>query len=217
MIHGGFWKQLYGAEYGAPLAVDLAARGWTAVNVEYRRVGVGADGRAGEGGHPETFDDIATAIDLLRDIDVDLSKVIALGHSAGGHLAAWAAARHRFERWAGGVRLSGVVAQAGVLDLAAAYDEGLGGGAVERFAGPPRLAYDLIDPARHQPLDVPVRCVHPRDDEDVPLRYSEEYVARASSGATLTVVEGDHYAVIDPESAAWRVVVGELEAIAPRR
>ena len=98
VIHGGFWKAEYGASLGAPLAEDLAARGWTAWNLEYRRVGNG-------GGDPATFDDVAAGIDLLADVEgLDLGTVLTLGHSAGGHLAAWAAARGRSARW-GDVRV----------------------------------------------------------------------------------------------------------------
>ena len=89
VIHGGFWRAQYDASLGAPLAQDLVERGWTAWNLEYRRVGNG-------GGFPETFDDVAAGIDRLADVDgLDLSTVVTLGHSAGGHLAAWAAARGR--------------------------------------------------------------------------------------------------------------------------
>ena len=88
-IHGGFWKAEYDAGLGRPLAAELARRGWTTLNIEYRRVGNG-------GGVPETLDDVAAAIDTLRTVEgLDLSTVVTLGHSAGGHLATWAAARRR--------------------------------------------------------------------------------------------------------------------------
>ena len=106
LIHGGFWKAQYGLDLEVALAQDLAGRGWAAWNIEYRRLGNG-------GGVPETLDDVAAAIDALADIDgVDLSRVVAIGHSAGGHLAAWSATRENPR-----VPLTGVVSQAGVLDL----------------------------------------------------------------------------------------------------
>jgi len=211
VIHGGFWKVEYGADLGRPLAVDLTRRGWTTLNVEYRRVGNG-------GGVPETLDDVAAAIDWLRTIDgLDLSTVVTLGHSAGGHLATWAAARTRFDRWADGVPVTGVISQAGVLDLEAAYDANLGGGAVEAFVGSaPGLAYDRVDPARQLPLDAPVWCVHGRDDDVVPLSQSADYVARATAAgaaAELVEVEGDHFVVIDTESDAWARIVGILDGL----
>ncbi len=91
VIHGGFWRARYDLSLGRPLAADLAARGYTAWNLEYRRVGNG-------GGWPATFADVAAGIDLLADLDVDTCAVVAIGHSAGGHLAAWAAGRQRCRR-----------------------------------------------------------------------------------------------------------------------
>ena len=201
VIHGGFWKAAYGLELGRPLAADLVSRGWVSWNLEYRRVGDG-------GGVPATFDDVAAGIDLLADLGLDLSKVVTLGHSAGGHLATWAASR-------GGV--TAVVSQAGVLDLWSAYADGLGGGAVGALLGhAPSEADDGHDPLRQVPLDVPVWCVHAPDDDTVPISQSRAYVAaaRAAGGrATLVEVPGDHYSVIDPESEAWALTVGILERL----
>ena len=132
VIHGGFWKSAYDASLGRPLAADLAARGWTAWNIEYRRVGPDP---GGGGGVPGTLDDVAAAIDLLADVpDLDLTTVVTLGHSAGGHLATWAAARDRYD-WPAAVPVTAVISQAGVLDLAGAVAAGLGTGAVEAFVG----------------------------------------------------------------------------------
>ena len=130
VIHGGFWRAQYDCSLGRPLAASLVEHGWAAWNLEYRRVGNG-------GGVPETLDDVAAGIDALADVDgLDTTRVITLGHSAGGHLATWAASRGRFERWQPErVRVTGVVAQAGVLDLRAAHALGLGDGAVEGFLG----------------------------------------------------------------------------------
>jgi acetyl esterase/lipase len=202
VIHGGFWKAQYDAALGLPLAISLAEAGWTAWNLEYRRVGNG-------GGFPKTLDDVAAGIDALADVDgVDTSRVITLGHSAGGHLATWAASRGRFERWQPErVPVTGVVSQAGVLDLRAAHELGLGGGAVEAFLGhPPGPADDQVDPFRQVPLDVPVRCVHGRGDTTVPVGQSADYVANARTAgadADLLEVDGDHFVVIDPTDPAW--------------
>lgn len=210
VIHGGFWKAQYGAEYGAPLAADLADRGWTTANVEYRRVGAG-------GGWPATCDDVAAAIDRASD-EVGPGPVVALGHSAGGHLAAWSAARTRFDRWAGGTELTHVVSQAGVLDLSAAFRDDLGTSAVRAFMGadPSDPSYDLADPRRHVPLDVPLWAVHARDDDTVPFAQSVDYVesaTRAGAEATLVEVGGGHFGVIEPASEAWARIVEVLEGI----
>ncbi len=214
VIHGGFWKSAYDASLGRPLAADLAARGWTAWNIEYRRVGPDP---GGGGGVPATLDDVAAAIDLLAEVpDLDLTTVVTLGHSAGGHLATWAAARDRYD-WPATVPVTAVISQAGVLDLAGAVAAGLGTGAVEAFVGAaPGPAYDRVDPTRQLPLDVPVWCVHPDGDAVVPLSQSADYVDRAvaaGAAAELVVVEGDHFVVIDPQSAAWTRTLAILDGL----
>ncbi|MGH3423612.1 MAG: alpha/beta hydrolase, partial [Nocardioidaceae bacterium] len=154
LIHGGFWRAAYGLELNAPIAGDLAQRGWTVWNLEYRRLGNG-------GGWPQTFEDVAAGADHLeqmaaRGIDVDLDHVVAIGHSAGGQLAAWLAGRRALSGHLPGVdpavEISAVVSQAGVLDLSLAVHRGLGGGAVPELVGgtlrerPAR--YDAVDPTR---------------------------------------------------------------------
>ncbi|HEY0168503.1 MAG TPA: alpha/beta hydrolase [Jatrophihabitans sp.] len=214
VIHGGFWKAQYGADLGAPLAADLAARGWAAWNLEYRRVGNG-------GGWPNTMADVAAGIDLLAELGLDLGRVVAIGHSAGGHLATWAAGRPKLPDTAVGgaplVRLTGVIAQAGVLDLVQGAADGLGSMAVPALLGgmpdevPER--YRLASPRHQLPLGVPVRCVHSPDDDTVPFSQSADYVqtARAAGDdASLIEVTGGHFGVIDPASAAWQAILGLL-------
>lgn len=202
VVHGGFWRAQYDAQsLGTPLARSLASHGWAAWNLEYRRVGAGP---GGGGGAPATFDDVAAGIDLLATLDLDTSTVIALGHSAGGHLAAWAAARGRYG-WSDRVPVTQVVSQAGVLDLRAGDD--LGRGAVRALLGhAPTEADARFDPAQQVPLTVPVWCVHAPDDDDVPIEQSRSYVERATAAgaeAHLVEVEGGHFGVVDPDSAAW--------------
>ena len=210
VIHGGFWKAMYDLEYGRPLAADLARRGWAAWNLEYRRVGNG-------GGVPHTLDDVAAGIDALAEQDLDLTHVLALGHSAGGHLAVWAGSRGASSRWQAQVPLTGIVSQAGVVDLVAAYDAGLGSGAVEAFLGHPPSGGDRdVDPIQQVPLDVPVRCVHGRDDDVVPLSQSQAYVAaarRAGAEAHLDAVDGDHFSVIETGGDAWARTVAILDGM----
>lgn len=203
VIHGGFWRPQYDLSLGRPLATSLAEQGWTAWNLEYRRVG---SSPGGGGGWPQTADDVSAGIDALAEVDgLDLSRVVTLGHSAGGHLAVWAAGRQRLARWREAtVQVTAAVAQAGVIDLGAAAS--LGSGAVEAFLGGPPSSVPDADPRRQVPLDVPVRCVHGRDDDDVPISQSQSYVdaaTRAGADAALTPVPGNHFTVIDPRSAAW--------------
>jgi acetyl esterase/lipase len=215
VIHGGFWRSAYDLSLGAPLAADLASRGYTAWNLEYRRVGNG-------GGWPNTPADIAAGIDLLATLDVDTTKVVAIGHSAGGHLATWAAGRAGLPDGAPGstprVAVTAVLAQAGVLDLATAAGTGVGGTAVPDFLGAalPPQSYAVADPMQQVPLAAPVLCVHSRADRIVPFAQSTAYVAaatKAGGAATLHETTGDHDTLIDPTTADWRTVVDALPAL----
>ncbi len=229
VIHGGFWRTSYGAELGRPLAADLVRRGWAVVNVEYRRVGRSAQN--GGGGWPETALDVAAAVDALATRgqqlagdQLDLSRVVGLGHSAGGHLAGWLAARSTLPSGAFGaepvVPLSGFVSQAGVLDLVAAAEEGIGGSAVPDLMGgsPGRLAeaYRWASPRARVPLGVPSVCVHGTADVDVPLRQSESFVAaaqEAGDSSELRRFEGTHFDPITVGTPAWTLCVEALERI----
>lgn len=214
VIHGGFWLSQYDLSLGRPLATSLAAEGWTAYNIEYRRVGNG-------GGWPQTFDDTAAAIDALAGVErLDTSRVVTLGHSAGGHLAVWAAGRPQLSGspWADpAVPVTAAISQAGVLDLASATADNLGGGAVQRFmGGTVDDRYRQADPTAVIPLAVPVHCVHGTSDGTVPLSQSVDYVERAIAAgapAQLTEVDGDHFAVIDPNSPAWARTVEILDSL----
>lgn len=221
VIHGGFWKAEYDLSLGRPLVGSLVEQGWAAWNLEYRRVGPAASagsGGGGGGGSPTTLDDVAAGLDRLADLDLDLSRVVTLGHSAGGHLATWAASRGRFARWQDGVAVTHVISQAGVLDLRAAYDEGLGSGAVEAFLGhAPGPGDAPADPRQQVPLDVPVWCVHGTADAIVPLSQSAGYVDAATAAgarAELVEVDGDHFVVIDTGSDAWKQTLGILDDLA---
>ena len=143
--------------------------------------------------------------------------MLALGHSAGGHLATWAASRGRFPRWESKVDLTGVVSQAGVLDLTAAFDENLGNGAVVAFLGHRPGPDDArLDPIRQVPLDIPVHCIHGTADVNVPISQSREYVAAAkAAGATaeLTKVDGEHFVLVDPTSGVWQQTLTILDGL----
>ena len=193
VIHGGFWKVTYDLWLMHPVCMDLAQRGWAAWNIEYRRLGDG-------GGVPATLDDVAAAIDHLGvlDLGLDLSRVVAVGHSAGGHLAAWAALRRD-----PGVAVTGLVAQAGVLDLQRARELHLSNGVVDRFlAGHPTSE---ASPIELLPLRVPALLTHGALDDVVPLEISERFAA--ASGATLHVQpDGEHFGHIDPADPLWGAV-----------
>jgi acetyl esterase/lipase len=216
VIHGGFWRAAYDLSLGSPLARDLTEQGWVTWNLEYRRIGPGA---GGGGGVPQTLDDVAAGIDHLAAMAAEalvpedsLRRVVTVGHSAGGHLATWAAGRT-----APDVPVTHVVSQAGVLDLVAASRDGLGGGAVEAFVGHPPGPDDAdADPAQQVPLHVPVWCVHAPDDDIVPISQSRGYVDRATSAgaaAELVEVTGGHFGVIEVGSPAWDRIRGVLDGL----
>jgi acetyl esterase/lipase len=215
VIHGGFWRAAYDLGLGRPLARDLAAKGWIAWNLEYRRIGNG-------GGWPQTFDDIAAGIDKLADIPaIPAGNVVTLGHSAGGHLAVWAAARPALAGtdWADPrVPVTAAISQAGVLDFAAAEKLHLGSDATRAFmgGGADDKRYKLADPIRQVPLAVPVWCVHGNADDTVPISQSIDYVKAAEAAgarAELVEVAGGHSVLIDPSSEAWRQTLGVLTAL----
>ena len=225
VLHGGFWRAAHGIELARPLAADLAAAGWVGVAVEYRRVG-------GGGGWPATLEDVAAALDAVPGLAVagrlDLGDVTVVGHSAGGHLAAWAAGRHRLPAGAPGarpgLRIGTAELQAGVLDLADADRQDLGRGAVRDLLGaPPASVPDRLaaaDPVALLPTGARVLCVHGSGDDVVPLRQSDRYAAAARAAGDLVevqVVPGDHMALIDPAGRPWRLDRQWLTAPPPGR
>jgi acetyl esterase/lipase len=213
VLHGGYWQQPYGRLIMRPLCLDLVRRGWAAWNVEYRRLG-----REG-GGWPQTFDDVAGAIDHLADLGdpaLDLERVLLLGHSAGGQLALWAGGRAELPAGAPGavprVRGQHVLALAAVCDLVGAGwpARALLGGSVEEV--PER--YDQADPMRRLPLGIPVGLVHAQGDATVSVQRSRDYAAAAlAAGAAVTIIEtpGGHRDPIDPGSEAWNAATAWLE------
>ena len=196
LIHGGFWKAEYGLELMDALADDLTARGWAAWNIEYRRLGNG-------GGVPDTLDDVSAAIDHLDQLPgVDLSRVVTIGHSAGGHLAAWAATRDHQR-----VAVTGVVSQAGVLDLQRAAELRLSNGVVDRFLkGQPS---DVASPIERLPLGVPALLTHGGRDDIVPVEISQRF-AEASGASLIVEPEEDHFGHLDPTNPLWKAVTAWL-------
>ncbi|HET9895300.1 MAG TPA: alpha/beta fold hydrolase [Streptosporangiaceae bacterium] len=229
-LHGGFWRSEYGREHTAPLAEALAEAGFVVCAPEYRR-----SGQRG-GGWPGTFDDVAAAVDRLPELVaratgelVDERRYVLAGHSAGGHLALWAASRHRLPAgspWRPGVAgagaaagsLAGVVALAPVSDLTACYRLGLGEDAAGALmgGGPAQVPerYAAADPARLLPAGGGGRVVlvHGDADDRVPCSMSVDYAARARAAGDMrtecSVLRGaGHFAVIDPLSEAWPEVL----------
>lgn len=211
LLHGGYWLEQYGAALMDPMATDLRSRGYVTWNLEYRRVGNG-------GGYPATFTDVAAGIDHTAALGVGDLPVTVIGHSAGGHLAVWAASRTAATP-GGSPKITAprTLSLSGVLDVHAAAIEGLGGGAAEQLMGgtPTSKAsdYALADPVPLAPAAGTVVAVHAASDEIVPRSQSTAYVAadQAAGGtASLVLVPGGHFDLIDPTSKAWAQIVTHL-------
>jgi acetyl esterase/lipase len=213
-IHGGFWRAKYDLEYGGHLCAALAGRGLATANLEYRRVG-------NEGGAwPGTFEDIRSAFHFLMQRasqhNFDPTKVIAVGHSAGAQLALCLASHEP--------TLAGVVSLAGVIDLQKAYDLHLSSDAVVEFLrGKPAEVPDHYREADPMRLSIPRSrqfLIHGLDDDIVPPAFSQDYVAakrKHHEKEDVTLVEiahSDHFALVDPESVAWKEVMESVFKIA---
>jgi dipeptidyl aminopeptidase/acylaminoacyl peptidase len=166
-------------------------------NIEYRRLGSG-------GGWPHTFEDVAAAIEALP---LEARRIVAIGHSAGGQLAVWAAAQ--------GSRLAGAVSQAGALDLEELARLGTSDGVVHQLLGgtpgevPHR--YAQASPARRLPIGVPLLLVHGERDDDVPVHVSRAFAAAATEAGDdceLVVIDDEsHYEHLEPGSRCWEAVI----------
>ncbi|HEU0001066.1 MAG TPA: alpha/beta hydrolase [Ktedonobacteraceae bacterium] len=234
LIHGGYWRARYDLTLMNGLAQDLAHRGYAAWNIEYRRV------RDKGGGWPGTFLDVERAVDYLRVLatryQLDLRRVVPIGHSAGGHLAFWLAARSRIPtnslRASSSVvalegeqptllPLAGAISLAGVLDLEMAWKLHLSNDAVVEllgatFPGAPER-YNATSPVALLPLGIPQILIHGTRDSNVPIEISRIYAAKAKSlgdPVTYLELEGiDHFDVIDPGSTAWEKTADVLKTL----
>jgi acetyl esterase/lipase len=213
MVHGGCWTtSIADRTLMDWIAADLRADGIAVWNIDYR--GVDRPG----GGYPGTFTDAAAAADLLRReatrFKLDLTRVVAVGHSAGGHLALWLAARARLPedsplRTANPLPIAHVISLGGLPDLeatAASPDNGCGVEVVAKLVGTPRRYADTSIP-RLLPLGVGQDLVNGREDRIIPYRMATDYVARAKAAGdavTLhTVARTGHVELVAPETAAW--------------
>jgi len=197
LVHGGYWRSGWDRTLMTPLGIDLALRGIAAWK----------------------FEDVSAAIDHLADVEqIDASRVVTCGHSAGGHLALWLAARHRLAGGVGAeprVRPVAAVSQAGVADLERGWRENLGDGAVEGLLGPLSEGSELFaaaSPAALAPLGVPQLLVHGTEDDVVPISQSRGYAERDPLAELVELDGADHFDVLELDHPGWQAVVEWLPA-----
>ncbi|MWA12487.1 prolyl oligopeptidase family serine peptidase [Streptomyces sp. BA2] len=233
-LHGGAWRAPYDRQHLSPFAGFLARRGFAVANVEYRRGGsIPAQGEGPVAGRwPETFDDVAAAFDALPALAArhlpaaDLRRTVVTGHSAGGHLALWAAARHvlptgspwRTDRPA---PFRGVVALAPIADFRVAQELGVCSDApLQLLGGDAKFEERLphADPAALLPTGIATTVVQGRTDIVVPQAVAEAYAdAAAKAGEVVGVTlleEVGHFPLIDPAADACAVVAEEIAQLA---
>ena len=211
LVHGGFWRNRYDLTLMEPLAADLSGRGFAVWNIEYRRIGDPG------GGWPGTAADVAAAVDRLAALgeELDLGRLGIVGHSAGGHLALWAAGRGALRDGATGARhaVTPIVAigQGAVVDLPGAAAAPLGYGAVLELLGGTRTEVPDRYSAARPRLDAgpTMMSVVGTADDIVPPRYSTD-PDRPGAVETVEIDGADHFDLIDPTHDAWHAVVDAL-------
>ena len=232
MVHGGCWQtSIADRSLMNWIAADLRQDGYAVWNIDYR----GVD-RSG-GGYPGTFADAAQAADLLavnaRRYNLDTRRIVAVGHSAGGHLALWLAARRKLPkdsvlRTRKPLKIAHVISLGGLPDLeatATSADNGCGTDVVATLVGTDRAdPYADTSVPRLLPIGVPQDLVNGREDKIIPYRMATDYVAAARAKgdrvALHTVPATGHVELVAPESAAWaktKRLIRSAMAAPPRR
>ena len=228
LIHGGCFKAAYATIRDlAPMGDALKDGGIATWNVEYRRLGQPGSG------WPGTYLDIGRAVDhlraLAREYPLDLGRVVILGHSAGGHLAMWAAARGRLPAASplyapDPLPVRGVIDLAGPVDMTAnvpGYEALCRDSVITSLLGgspaavPERYAH--ASPITLLPLGIPQVLILGTHEDFVPLPLAEAY-ARAAAGAgdpvRLLVIPGaGHFETASPRASTWPVVESAIRSL----
>lgn len=225
LLHGGCWRAQYSLTLVGQMAAALRQAGLAVWNVEFRRLGNG-------GGWPTTFQDVAMGADFLRTLapqfELDLSRLVTVGHSAGGHLALWLAGRHHLPDTSPlhvgeGVRVHGVVSLAGIPDLIAGVQWNICRGAIQELVGglpedvPDR--YQQASPHALLPLGVPQWHLVGTEDEIVPAAYIQQYVEVATQYDLVhleVLPNAGHFEVIVPTTVVWPAVRHAVLALVER-
>lgn len=222
LVHGGSWQSQIGADTFVTFARRLAERGLAVYNVEYRRLGSG-------GGYPQTFADVAAAIDYAPEIGranpaISLDDAVVVGHSAGGQLAMWAGTRHKLDDDEVGAkpkyRPTSVVSLAGPLDMRTAVRMG-DDRIVKALGGEPDEVperYESVDPIQNIDPKTPTIAMAGANDHVVPPVVSRNYIdaAKKSGGdAHFVLLPGtDHVSIVDPAAPTFTRVLETINRAA---
>ena len=216
VIHGGCWRAKYNLDHISSLCAAITHSGIATWSLEYRRVGNPG------GGWPGTFQDVSQGTDYLREIaqeySLDLNRVVAVGHSAGGHLALWLAGREKLPKESilstpDPLSLKGIVSLAGVVNLRKGEALGACNEALIQLAGGPSKEvpdhYQQASPAELLPLGIPQRLIVGSNDK-IMLEIGKTYEIEAEKtqdDVLMTILEGaGHFELIAPQSFAWSTV-----------
>lgn len=223
-IHGGGWLADWTKDYSSRFVESLTREGFATWDLEFRRMG-----NAG-GGYPGTFLDVAAGADHVRALaetyPLDVERVVAVGHSSGGHLALWLAGRKNLAASShlhteNPLLLVGVVSLAGVNDLERSVELGNRKDVLDLLGAESQQAAEArfaeTNPARLLPFGVPQALIVGTLDAEWRIAMTHEYAAAsrlAGDEVHLDVLTGaDHGDVVDAESPAVELVarvIGEL-------
>ncbi|TGB03813.1 alpha/beta hydrolase family protein [Halobacillus salinus] len=230
VIHGGFWRAGFGLDLMEDVAVDLTKSGWATWTIEYRRTG--QEG----GGWPGTLLDVAQASDYVRTLahtyPLNLDNVVTIGHSAGGHLALWTAARHKLQEGSelhteNPLPIATAVSLAGVNDLKKMHDvhafrdntlsQEPNNPVADLLRGEPEAHYQEASPFEMLPLNVTQVLVHGALDVHVPIGISDHYFQWAENMGDfikyIELPEAEHFMLTDTNTKAWSRIREEMDLL----
>ena len=228
LIHGGCFKAAYATKRDlAPMGDALKAQGIATWNIEYRRLGQPG------GGWPETYLDVGRGVDYLRTLatehSLDLGRVVIVGHSAGGHLALWAAARSKVPTnsplyQSNPLPVRGVIDLAGPVDMTAnisGYEALCRDSVITTLLGgrPDQVPerYAQASPAKLLPLGVPQVVVVGEHEDFLPRRVADTYesaAARSGDSVRLIVIPRvGHFEIASPRASTWKQVLSAIQSL----
>src|SRR5882724_4791898 len=228
LIHGGCWKADFATLRDlAPMADALKAEGIATWNIEYRRLSQSGSG------WPGTYLDVSKGVDYLRSIagdkKLDLTRVIVVGHSGGGTLAIWVAARQRLSS-GNALYVKDPLPIRGVIDLAGTGDmeafiqfeqHGCHGPVVEEMLGGKQVdvpeRYAQASALKMLPLGIPQVLIWGRDDDIAPIWMGERYALAAKQASDsvqlVSIPDVGHFEIASPLATTWPAVRSEIVAL----